>query len=154
LEIAQLLHEECIASIWLEPLECSNPALLGVAVRGPNNDYTFEPAFMDQKMKTAVEQIGHPVVFSMSSEFTSSLFRFSQKMSPYQTELIIQPRGTKIPVIDSLDNITSRIKEIKESFACLVKDESIALIWANNAENAKARGSDFEQMMMETVSCC
>jgi hypothetical protein len=122
--------------------------MLGVAIQRPNNEFNFEPASMDEKIKTAVRIIGLPVAFSMASGITSSLF---SQISPYQTEIIIQPRGTRIPVIASLDNLPARSFEIRQALVCLVMKEKIAVVWANNLESAFPRGSDVEHMLMETV---
>jgi hypothetical protein len=102
-------------------------------------------------MMTAIRSIGLPVAFSMSSDITSTVF---SQISPYQTELVIQPRGTRIPIVDSLPGIPARSFEIRQSFACLVKEENIVLILANTAESALPHGRDVEQMLMETVSLC
>lgn len=145
------LYKQCEASKWLEESGCFNSAVLGVAIRRSDQDYTFEPASMDQQMMTAIRDIGLPVAFSMSSDITSTVFT---QISPYQTELIIQPRGTRIPIINSLQDIPARRFEIKQSLACLVKEENIVLLLANNVESAFPHGSNIEQMLMETVRHC
>jgi hypothetical protein len=136
---------------WLEESGCFNSAVLGVAIRRPDDDYTFEPAAMDEQMMTVICSIGLPVAFSMSSDITSTIF---SQISPYQTELVIQPRGTRIPVVDSLQGIAARSFEIKQSLACLVKEENIVLLFANTVESALPHGSDVEQMLMEAVRHC
>lgn len=148
---AHHLHQQCEASKWLEESNCFNSAVLGVAIRRPDDDYTFEPASMEQRMMTAIRCIGLPVAFSMSSDITSTVFT---QISPYQTELVIQPRGTRIPIVDSLLSIPSRSFEIRQSLACLVKEENVVLLLANTAESALAHGRDVEQMLMETVRHC
>ena len=150
-EIAHHLYEQCETSRWLEESESFNSAVLGVAIRRSDYDYIFEPASMDELMMTAIRSIGLPVAFSISSEITSAVFT---QISPYQTELVIQLRGVRIPVVDSLRGIPDRSFEIKQSLACLVKKENIALILANTVESAIPHGSDVEQMLMETVRCC
>jgi hypothetical protein len=106
---------------------------------------------MKEQMMTAIRSIGLPVAFSMSSDITSTVFA---QISPYQTEIVIQPRGTRIPVVNSLQDIPARSFEIKQSLACLVKEENIVLLWANTLEGASPHGSDVEQMLMETVRRC
>lgn len=145
------LYKQCEASKWLEESGCFNSAVLGVAIRRPDEDYAFEPASMDQQMMTAIRSIGLPVAFSMSSDIASTVFT---QISPYQTELVIQPRGTRIPVINSLQAIPARSFEIKQSLACLVKEENIVLILANTVESALPHGAHVEQMLMETVRHC
>jgi hypothetical protein len=73
------------------------------------------------------------------------------QISPYQTELVIQPRGTRIPVVDSLQSIPARSFEIRQSLACLVKQENIVLLLANTVESALPYGSNVEHMLMESV---
>jgi hypothetical protein len=142
------LHKLCEDSKWLEESECKNPAVLGVGIRRPNNEYVFEPTSMSQDMMTAISGIGLPVAFTMSSDITSAVFA---QVSQYQTEIVIQPRGTRIPVVSSLQEIPQRISEIKQVYACLVREERIVLLWSNTLEGASPLGSDVEQMLMETV---
>lgn len=148
-KVAFNLHKHCEASKWLEESECSNPAALGVAIRRPDSEYTFEPASMSQDVKVAMSSIGLPIAWTMSSDITSAVFA---QVSHYQTEIVIQPRGTRIPVVSSLQNVPTRISEIKQIFACLVREEKIVLLFANTWEAASSQGSDIEQMLMETVS--
>lgn len=103
---------------------------------------------MSQDMMTAISGIGLPVAFTMSSDITSAVFA---QVSQYQTEIVIQPRGTRIPVVSSLQEIPQRISEIKQVYACLVREERIVLLWSNTLEGASPLGSDVEQMLMETV---
>jgi hypothetical protein len=100
-------------------------------------------------MAAAIRSIGLPVAFTMSSDITSTVFA---QISPHQKEIVIQPRGVRIPVINSLKAIPSRAFEIKQSLVCLVREERIILLCANAMESASSHGSDVEQMLMETVS--
>ncbi len=123
--------------------------MLGVAIRRPNqDDYTFEPATMEQQMMTAIRSLDMPVAFSMASDITSTVFTL---ISTYQTELVIQSRGIGIPVVDSLQSIPARSFEIRQRLACLVKQENIVLLLANTVESALLHGSNVEHMLMESV---
>lgn len=122
--------------------------MLGVAIQRSDRDYVFEPASMDAHVVAAIRSVGLPVAFSMASSITSSLF---SQISPYQTEIIVQPRGTRIPVIASLQDIPTRSFEIKQAMVCLVLKENIALVWSTNLEGAEPHGADVEHMLMETV---
>lgn len=99
-------------------------------------------------MKGAMTSIGLPVAFTMSSEITSAVFA---QVSTYQTEIIIQHRGIKIPIVTSIRDVPIRISEIKQIFACLLREERVVLLFSNNPNGADARGSNTEQMLMETV---
>ena len=147
-KVALDLHKHAEASKWLEESECSSPAALGVAILQQNNEYTFEPASMSQDVRLAINSIGLPITFTMSSEISSAVFA---QISQYQTEIVIQPRGTRIPVVNSLQDIPTRIGEIKQIFACLVKKEKIVMLFANTLEGATSQAYDIEQMLMETV---
>ena len=92
--------------------------------------------------------VGLPVAFTVASDITSAAFAL---VSQYQSEIVIQPRGTRIPVVNSLMEVPGRISEIKQVYACLVKEERIILVFANTIDAANAQGSDTEQMLMETV---
>lgn len=122
--------------------------MLGVAVQRPDDEYTFEPASLENLMMNTIRSVGLPVAFSMSSDITSTVFA---QISPYQTELVIQPRGTRIPIVGSLQDIAERSFEIRQSMTCLVKEENLVLLWSHTAENAFPHGRDVEQMLMETV---
>lgn len=99
-------------------------------------------------MMAAMRSIGLPVVFTMSSDITATVFA---QISPHQNEIIIQPRGVRFPVVSSLKVLPSRSFEIKSSLACLLREEKIVLLCANTMEAAVSHGSDVEQMLMETV---
>lgn len=146
---AQELYKQCQDLTWLDASCCVNPTNLGVAIRRPDNEYAFEPAAMEKRMKIAIGNLGMPVAFSMSSDITSAVF---DQISPYQTEIVIQPRGTRIPVVGSLGDVRDRIPEVKQVYTCLVREEKLVLLWANNVEGLVSHGSHVEQMLMETVS--
>jgi hypothetical protein len=99
-------------------------------------------------MMAAIRSIGLPVAFTMSSDITATVFA---QISPHQNEIIIQPRGVRIPVVNSLKLVPSRAFEVKQSLGCLVREENIVLLCANTMESAVPHGSDIEQMLMETV---
>jgi hypothetical protein len=124
---------------------------LGVAIQYPNHEYAFEPAFMDERVMNAIMNMNLPVALSMSSDITSNLFT---KISSNQTELVIQLRGARIPILDSLQEILARRSEVIEAMACLVREENVVLLWANTIDHALPHCSDIEQMLMETVSYC
>jgi hypothetical protein len=147
-EIANHVHQQCEESHWLARSKCSNPAALGVGVRRHDGDYSFSPSVIAPSMVAAIRSIGLPVAFTMSSDITATVFA---QISPHQNEIIIQPRGVRIPVISSLKLVPSRAFEIKQSLACLVREEKIVLLCANAIEGAVTHGSDVEQMLMETV---
>jgi len=99
-------------------------------------------------MVVAVVEVGIPVTFTMSSDITATIFRH---ISPFQTEIVIQPRGSRIPVVSTLLEVSSRVFEIKQAMACLVRDEMIVLVWANSVTAAISHGSQVEHMLMESV---
>jgi hypothetical protein len=106
---------------------------------------------MDERVMNAIMNMNLPVALSMSSDISSNLFT---KISPNQTELVIQLRGARIPILDSLQEILARRSEIIEAMACLVREENVVLLWANTIDHALPHCSDIEQMLMETVSYC
>lgn len=117
-------------------------------MRCPDDGYIFEPESMEESMKTAIQALASPVAFTMASAIASKVF---SQISPYQTELIIQPRGARIPIVDTVDNIQDRGFEIRQTLACLVKQDRVILLLANTVDSAIAHGQDIEQMLMETV---
>jgi hypothetical protein len=145
---AERLLEYCQTAKWIEPSQCSDPTVLGVAIRTPDQNYALEPASIAAKIVRAVHVIDIPVSFTMASDITSNVFA---QISPYQTEVAIQTRGVTIPVIGSLDEVSVRKFQISQSLACLVRDENIILLWAYSVETAIQHGSNIEQMLMEMV---
>jgi hypothetical protein len=147
-QAAQRLHEYCQAAKWLEPSQCSDPTVLGVAVRSPEQTYALEPPSIAPKMVQAVHIIDVPVSFTMASDITSSVFA---QISPYQSDIAFQTRGVKIAVVSSLAEVPIRKFQISQNLVCLVRDENLILLWAYSVETAIQHGSNIEQMLMELV---
>lgn len=148
MKVSKVLHQQCVINGWLDPYTCSNPAALGVAVRRPNLAYVFEPASVDQNFVDAVDSLGLPVAFSMSSGIAETIL---SRKSHYETSIVFQPRGISIPVVNSLSDVPARSSEIKHSLGCLVLKEGIVLLWGDSAEKAISTGTEVEQILMEAV---
>ena len=106
---------------------------------------------MDERVMAAIVKMDLPIAISMSSDIISS---FLTKISPHQTELVLQLRGARIPILDSFQEILARSSEIIEAMACLVREENVVLLWANTIDSVLSHCSDIEQMLMEAVSYC
>jgi hypothetical protein len=133
---------------WLEESQCQTAKVLGVAVRSSAQEYAFKPVDLEDMAKDAIKSIGFEVAFTMVSDITSTI---CHQLSPQQSEIVIEQRGVRIPVVESLDMIPSRSFEFKQSLACIIKNENMVLIYANALESAILCGSEVEKMLMEMV---
>jgi hypothetical protein len=156
--MAKFLHRRCQQAKWLEPAEDEYGIVdddasqrLGVMVRRPDGLYTAEPLFIHQTIVKAVERLGVPVAFTMSSEITSSLL---QQVTPLQTELTLNPRGFTLPIVASVRDIaTTRSTVTKEAFMCLCREEKFVLVWGDSIPGILAHGTDVETRLLGLVSC-
>lgn len=147
--MVRYLHKQCAASGWFNPEECDNSSNLGVMIQLENQQFAVHPPTLSQSTFTAFELINPPVGFAMASDITASVFR---QMSPYQTELVLQPRGIRIPIIDNLDGIARLVTpNFKKSYSCIVKRERLVLVWASNVESILRHGAEIEKLLLEIV---
>jgi hypothetical protein len=123
---------------------------LGVAVRKQDGvRYTIEPPTMDPQVLDILRGVNAKVGLTMSSEITETLFA---QVSPFQEELQIGPRF-KIPVVQSLDVLVDGLIELDpKSYACLLREERIVLLWSDTVEGILTHGADVEDKLMGLVS--
>jgi hypothetical protein len=149
------LHRRSLHAKWLEPGEGDDSiftggASLGVALKRPNGTFVTEPADLDPDMIHVMQRIGCKVAFTMSSEITAALF---QTITPLQSEVIIQPRNIKVPIVESLATIANGEETVsKDSYLCFLRHERTVLVWNDSVESILAHGTDVESKLLALVS--
>lgn len=90
------------------------------------NELARHPPTLNPTVIAAFESIDAPIAFTMSSDITASLIR---QMSPYQTEIVIQPNGILIPVVQSIQQVAdlANANQIRGN-ACIVRNERMVLV--------------------------
>lgn len=86
----------------------------------------------------------------MSSEITKALL---DQISPFQTELHVQPRGLKLQIVHSLAALASGETAVtKKSYMCILREEKVVLLWNESVEGILAHGTDVEGFLVGIVS--
>jgi hypothetical protein len=100
-----------------------------VLLRRSDGIYTGEPLFINPNLVRAVEKLGVAVAFTMSSEITNALL---QQVTPFQTEISLDPRGFVLPIANSvLDIATGKSTVSRDAYVCLCRQERMVLIWGD-----------------------
>lgn len=122
---------------------------IGVAVRLPDGNFTTEPPNADGAFYKVLANLQSKVAFTMSSEITSALI---DQISPFQTEVQVQPRGIKIPVVSSLAELASgKTTVTKSSYMCILRAEKMVLVWNDSVEGILTHGTDVESILVGIV---
>ncbi|ORY19790.1 glycosyl transferase family group 2-domain-containing protein [Clohesyomyces aquaticus] len=153
--MVKFLHRRCSQAKWLEPAEDEygiidgGAANLGVLLRRNDGIYTAEPLFLNQELVSAVERLAVVVAFTMSSEITHALL---QQVTPFQTELTLDPRGFVLPVVNSVRDIaTGKSSVTRDSYICLCRQERMVLVWGDTVPGILAHGADIETKLLGLV---
>jgi hypothetical protein len=105
--------------------------------------------FLNPDLAVAVEKLGVTVAFTMSSEITVALL---QQVTPFQTELSLDPRGFVLPIVSSIKDIASGKAVIaKEAYVVLCRQERIVLVWGDTVPGILAHGTDIETRLLGLV---
>src|SRR5436305_4375155 len=112
--MARYLHKRCTQHKWFEPpseelnvdslSDVSGTPCLGVILRRSPGSYASEPLNISSDLLRAVQRLGALVLFTMSSEVTEALF---QQITPLQTEVLLDPLGTALPIANSINDIST-----------------------------------------------
>jgi len=124
--------------------------MVGVMMKLAYNQHAIHPSTLHPMAVEAINSIDAAIAFTMASEITATLFR---QMSPYQSEIVVQPQGIRIPIVESFGDITrlASTDQIRGS-SCIVRKERIILVWSNSVENILPHGAELEMLLLETVS--
>jgi len=124
-------------------------AWVGVAVRLPDGNYSSEPPSMDHNLYKVLQSLNCKCAFTMSSEITSALL---DQISPFQTEISIQPRGIKIDIVRSLSHLaTGKTLVTKKSYMCILREERVVLVWNDSVEGILTHGQEVEGLLVGIV---
>ena len=159
-QMVKYLHKRCTQHKWLElPSEELNvdslpggpgTPYLGVMLRRSPGSYASEPLHISSELLGAVQRLGAPVAFTMSSEITEILF---QQITPLQTEVLLDPLGTVLPVVNSINDIcTGKSSVPQDAFMCACRQERLVLVWSDSAQGLVAHGGDVETKLVGLVS--
>ncbi len=153
--MVKYLYRKCLQSKWLELSEedygssDGGASNLGVILRRPDGIYTAEPMFITQNIVKAVERLGVSTAFTMSSEITHALL---QQITPFQSELSLDPRGLVLPIVDSVKDLGSSMSTVtKEAYMCLCRNERFVLLWSDSVQGILAHGNDVETKFLGSV---
>jgi hypothetical protein len=147
--MVQYMHKQCENSGWLNLHNSPDPSAIGVMIKLGKDELARHPPTLNPTVIAAFEGIDASIAFTMSSDITASLFR---QMSPYQTEIVIQPHGILIPVVQSMQQVADLVNANQmRGNACIVRNERIVLVWTDSVENLLPHGAELEKLLIETV---
>ena len=158
-QMTKYLHKRCTQHKWLEPPseELNVDSLpggpgtscLGVMLRRSPGSYASEPLNISSELLGAVQRLGAPVAFTMSSEVTEMLF---QQITPLQTEVLLDPLGTALPIVNSINDICTRKSSVsQDDFMCACRQERLVLVWSDSAQGLVGHGGDVETKLVGLV---
>ena len=155
-QMVKYLHKSCLERKWLEPPSeefnvnsTSGTSGLGVILKRSTGSYATEPPNISSELLRAAERLGVVVAFTMSSEFTETLF---QQIAPLQTEVPLDPFGTILPIAKSISDIgTGKSSVSQDAFMCACRRERLVLVWADSPQGLIAHGSDVEAKLVGFV---
>jgi len=158
-QMVKYLHKRCIQHKWLEPpseelnvdslSDVSGTSYLGVMLRRSPGSYASEPLNMSSELLKAVQHLGQLVAFTMSSGITEALF---QQITPLQTEVVLDPLGTVLPIANSISDICIGKSPVsRDAFMCACRQERFVLIWGDSAQGLVAHGIDVESKLVGFV---
>jgi hypothetical protein len=147
--MVQYMHKQCENSGWLNRHNSPDPSAVGVMIKLGKDELARHPPTLNPTVIAAFESIDASIAFTMSSEITASLFR---QMSPYQTDIVIQPHGILIPIVQSMQQVADLVtaNQMKGN-ACIVRNERVVLVWTDSIENLLPHGAELEKLLIETV---
>lgn len=148
--MVRYLHKQCEQSGWLNYLEIPDPNMVGIMMKLADHRWSVAPTNLHMDTIQAIDSLDAVIAFTMVSEITATLFR---QISPYQTEIVIQPRGIKIPIVNTFEDVVylATTKRLDGS-ACLVRRQKLVLVWSDMVESILPHGAEVEKLLLESVS--
>jgi hypothetical protein len=158
-QMVKYLHKRCTQHKWFEPpseelnvnslSDMSGTPCLGVMLRRSPGSYASEPLNISSELLRAVQRLGAPVAFTMSSEITEALF---QQITPLQTEVLLDPLGTVLPIANSISDMCAGKSLVsQDAFMCACRQERLVLVWSDSAQGLVAHGTDVETKLVGLV---
>jgi len=148
--MVRYIHKQCESSGWLNRHECPDPSIIGVIIKLAHDQRSIYPPTLHPMTIEAINSIDAAIAFTMASEITATLFR---QMSPYQSEILVQPQGIRIPIVESFEDVIhlGSNNQIR-GYSCIVRREKVILVWSSSVENILPHGAELEKLLLETVS--
>ena len=148
--MVRYMHKQCESSGWLNSQQCPDPSVAGVVIKRALDQHSFHPPALNPMTIETVNSIECGIAFTLTSEITATFFR---QMSPFQTEMFIQPQNIKIPIVESLEDLVylATTKRLAGT-VCVIRKERIILVWSESVESILPHGAEVERLLFETVS--
>jgi hypothetical protein len=149
-QMARYITRQATTLGWFEdPIEERFPNIFAatcVAIRQDNGRYVFEPPNINPALASAIARLDDKIVFTMSSEITTSMLK---TLTPEQHYLTIPHAGFRIPIVSSFEDVRSELA--LASCACIVRKESLVLVWSDDVGRIVQTGSDVEKHLLTLV---
>jgi hypothetical protein len=124
-----------------------DPSSVCVAIKLPDDGYTFHPAVIDPSLAKAIKRLDETAVVALSSRITA---RAIATIAPGQKSFVVESTSARIPVIPTLDDMDVNLTHY--SRACIVLDEKIVLVWSHDATGLLNVAHDVEVQLGGQVS--
>lgn len=118
-----------------------------VAIKGTESEYIFEPANVHPALSKSILALDESAVLTMSSQITSGVIGM---LNPQQKSLVVDQNGHRLPILPSLDEVTSAISY--SARACIVRKEQLVLVWSDSPETILDVSHDVEKQLLNIVS--
>lgn len=151
------MYKQVAANQWLDPPRdedgTPDPELVatrGVVIRREDGSFVTHPQTLNEEVVKATLKLDAPIAFTMSSEIIAALL---SQISPEQTQLGDPQSGTTVPIVDSIEQISSGNATVtRDRLICLCKREQFVLVWGDTVENIVTQGTDVEKWLVGLVS--
>jgi hypothetical protein len=75
-----------------------------------------------------------------------------QQITPLQTEVLLDPLGTALPIVNSVNDIcTGKSLVSQDAFMCACREERLVLVWGDSPQGLVAHGDDVETKLVGLV---
>ncbi|KAL5327520.1 hypothetical protein ACEPPN_005219 [Leptodophora sp. 'Broadleaf-Isolate-01'] len=118
-----------------------------VAIKGTESEYIFEPANVHPALSKSILALDESAVLTMSSQITSGVIGM---LNPQQKSLVVDQNGHRLPILPSLDEVTSAISY--SARACIVRKEQLVLVWSDSPETILDVSHDVEKQLLNILS--
>jgi hypothetical protein len=133
---------------WIPQLGSGHPGVaLGVLLKKSRGNYVCYPEIMSPVLLAAVQKLNVEVAFTMRTEMIEGLF---QSWDDDRKDLRLKD-GSQLQFVNSLSTVAStNIKKFQ--YACLVRDERMALVWHDDLQQIIPHATRLEEKLLSLVS--
>jgi hypothetical protein len=153
--MSQFLYRRFQEQGWLQPDQTARlTAPLGIVIRVEQEDddtkYVVSPEGVSDDLQVISSQLNLAVVFTMSSDITSLIFK---RIGKDDSEITLSPNNVTVPVVHSLSELAKDSTSVRRrDFCCFVRKEKVVLVWSNSADEVMLHGADVETKLMSSVN--